>query len=34
MIPLWEGLEVVVPTEKAIECVPFEEISVLIWVSE
>lgn len=33
MIPLWEGLEVVEPTE-VTECVPLEEISVLIWVSE
>ena len=34
MIPLWEELEVVVPTEKVIECVPSEDISVVIWVSE
>lgn len=33
MIPLWGELEVVEPTEKVIECVPLEEISVVIWVS-
>lgn len=34
MLPLCEELELVVPTERVIECMPLKGISVILWAYE